>query len=499
MLVDHRHLRHRSGRRGTSRWGSWSSWMADGDRRQRPVHDHGRRRRACSPTATCAENDNHGGEPEPEGLRRPDRSSRRRPAPATDRRSTTSSTPAATCASPTRCRRCSPAARITFDNSIDAPLENGIWHTITACKAPCNESTGIAYPLADGDVVVRLRRARRRPARRPPAGSTWSTPDGPARRHLHLLLPDPPVHAGRVPGRAGEPALDGRVAARTVRPRRPRASCSSAGGGALVVRPPGRRARRGRSSSTRPTARRRRRRRRPTGRGRCSRARSRTASSATASRSCSAARRSRRPRSAARPTSTGSMTVDGRPSISDVDDRRRTSTTLASDRTARDTTMHDRRARDRTTSRTATFTLTGPIDAAGRAGEGQAVKATVDGRARAARRDASRSRCRSRPAGPAPRSGVRLGADRARRLRHRPGRDADRRDRRPRLARVRARRSCQPDRMTDDAARRVARAVRDQPAAGPLRRRRHPSGVGRARRRSSCPTRRSRSTPGPGR
>ena len=42
---------------------------------------------------------------------------------------------------------------ITFDNTIDAPLANGIWHTITACKAPCDRSTGIAYPLADGDVT----------------------------------------------------------------------------------------------------------------------------------------------------------------------------------------------------------------------------------------------------------------------------------------------------------------------------------------------------------
>ncbi len=42
-------------------------------------------------------------------------------------------------------------ASITFQN-LDAPLENGIWHTITACKAPCNKSTGIAYPRADGAV-----------------------------------------------------------------------------------------------------------------------------------------------------------------------------------------------------------------------------------------------------------------------------------------------------------------------------------------------------------
>jgi plastocyanin len=42
---------------------------------------------------------------------------------------------------------------LTFDNTRDAPLGNGIWHTITACKAPCNAATGIAYPLANGPVT----------------------------------------------------------------------------------------------------------------------------------------------------------------------------------------------------------------------------------------------------------------------------------------------------------------------------------------------------------
>jgi plastocyanin len=46
-----------------------------------------------------------------------------------------------------------PGSTLTFDNSRDAPIGNGIWHTITACKSPCNRSTGIAYPLADGDVT----------------------------------------------------------------------------------------------------------------------------------------------------------------------------------------------------------------------------------------------------------------------------------------------------------------------------------------------------------
>ena len=38
---------------------------------------------------------------------------------------------------------------LTFVNKDDA---DEIWHTITACKAPCNKTTGIAYPLADGPV-----------------------------------------------------------------------------------------------------------------------------------------------------------------------------------------------------------------------------------------------------------------------------------------------------------------------------------------------------------
>lgn len=40
---------------------------------------------------------------------------------------------------------------ITFNNK-DAPIGPGIWHTVTACKAPCNRETGVAYPLADADV-----------------------------------------------------------------------------------------------------------------------------------------------------------------------------------------------------------------------------------------------------------------------------------------------------------------------------------------------------------
>jgi hypothetical protein len=42
---------------------------------------------------------------------------------------------------------------LTFRN-LDSPKggdpENAIYHTITSCRAPCNKSVGIAYPLADG-------------------------------------------------------------------------------------------------------------------------------------------------------------------------------------------------------------------------------------------------------------------------------------------------------------------------------------------------------------
>ena len=38
---------------------------------------------------------------------------------------------------------------LTFKN-VDAA--RNVYHTITACRAPCNRNTGIAYPLADGPV-----------------------------------------------------------------------------------------------------------------------------------------------------------------------------------------------------------------------------------------------------------------------------------------------------------------------------------------------------------
>jgi plastocyanin len=42
---------------------------------------------------------------------------------------------------------------IEFDNTYDNERANGIWHTITACLAPCSGATGISYPLANSPTV----------------------------------------------------------------------------------------------------------------------------------------------------------------------------------------------------------------------------------------------------------------------------------------------------------------------------------------------------------
>lgn len=64
---------------------------------------------------------------------------------------------------------------ITFDNSTDAPLGNGLWHTITSCKPPCNRSTGIGYPIPDGQFQFDSGQLGDDGA--PTAGTfTWQTP-----------------------------------------------------------------------------------------------------------------------------------------------------------------------------------------------------------------------------------------------------------------------------------------------------------------------------------
>jgi plastocyanin len=62
---------------------------------------------------------------------------------------------------------------ITFDN-LDA-RDQRVWHSITACKAPCTASTGVAYPLADAS--VQFDSGQLGNAGAPTVGrETWSTP-----------------------------------------------------------------------------------------------------------------------------------------------------------------------------------------------------------------------------------------------------------------------------------------------------------------------------------
>jgi hypothetical protein len=48
-----------------------------------------------------------------------------------------------------------PGATLTFTNRdalFSQSQDEQVWHTITACRAPCNKGSGIGYPLANGPV-----------------------------------------------------------------------------------------------------------------------------------------------------------------------------------------------------------------------------------------------------------------------------------------------------------------------------------------------------------
>ena len=217
----------------------------------------------------------------------------------------------------------------------------------------------------------------------PTAGRlTWDTPVGPARRHLHLLLPDPPVHAGRVPGRrVARPSMAGRartfvLAAPRRRARRRRR--------AVVVLPPRRRARGGearadataRSAAGRP---------RPTARGRCGRARSRSGFVGYRIEELFGGETIKKTAVGRTPDVTGSMTVDGS-TISDVHDHR--GHHHAGQRPHRPRHEDDhRRARDRRLPGGDASRMTDAATLPGRAGQGQRREGHRRRRPRAARRD----------------------------------------------------------------------------------------------------------------
>jgi plastocyanin len=71
-----------------------------------------------------------------------------------------------------------PGQSLTFKNLDDAQSQT--WHTITACKAPCNRDTGIAYPIANGPRTFDSGQLGTNPPFGGPAIGkiTWQTPKG---------------------------------------------------------------------------------------------------------------------------------------------------------------------------------------------------------------------------------------------------------------------------------------------------------------------------------
>jgi hypothetical protein len=67
--------------------------------------------------------------------------------------------------------------RLRFENG-DSP--QNVYHSITACKPPCNRSTGISYPLADGPVQFDSGQLGYGPPGMTPAANrnSWETPPG---------------------------------------------------------------------------------------------------------------------------------------------------------------------------------------------------------------------------------------------------------------------------------------------------------------------------------
>ena len=192
-------LRHVAARRGTSRWGSGSCGCttARAATTRSPAPST---RRACSPTGTCPRTTTTAGATDRRSLDRPQ--DRRRARSTTTIPIGSFEYGAGDLAAKGKIPTVAEGQSITFDN-LDAD-DQSVWHSITACKAPCTASTGVAYPLADAD--VQFDSGQLGDAGPPTAGrDDVEHADRPRPRDLHLLLPHPPVHARRVPGAAASP------------------------------------------------------------------------------------------------------------------------------------------------------------------------------------------------------------------------------------------------------------------------------------------------------
>lgn len=91
---------------------------------------------------------------------------------------------------------------LTFSNADSAA---GILHSVTTCRPPCSGTTGISYPIADDDSQIAARhKGELGPlGGRADHGQAEAELEGrpPGRPDLHVLLPHPPLHAGRLQGR----------------------------------------------------------------------------------------------------------------------------------------------------------------------------------------------------------------------------------------------------------------------------------------------------------
>ena len=157
----------------------------------RPTHGH------------LPENDNHGGRPTglPDPRKLPDGASPTGPVDILDFKYTLGDLSlSGQSGLPPVVQRGQP---LTFRNADDG---RKIYHSITSCKAPCNRSTGIAYPIADGQVQFESDTLG---SAVPPATGRARVEDAGRARpgHLRLLLPHPPVHARGLPGQVAAPRL----------------------------------------------------------------------------------------------------------------------------------------------------------------------------------------------------------------------------------------------------------------------------------------------------
>jgi plastocyanin len=71
--------------------------------------------------------------------------------------------------------------QLTYKNLDSLPgqsYQTAIYHTITSCKQPCNRTTGIAYPTANGSVQFDSKQLGFGPPGFTPASNrqTWKTP-----------------------------------------------------------------------------------------------------------------------------------------------------------------------------------------------------------------------------------------------------------------------------------------------------------------------------------